>query len=35
MATILTNDEYVGGILKLVEEKRGMQKRFEYVAPRA
>ena len=22
-ATILTNEEYVGGILKLVEEKRG------------
>src|SRR5271170_1324408 len=32
-ATILTNEEYVGGILKLVEEKRGRQKNFEYVAP--
>src|SRR5205814_6902099 len=30
-ATILTNEEYVGGILKLVEEKRGKQKAFEYV----
>ncbi len=33
MATILTNEEYVGGILKLVEEKRGRQKNFEYVTP--
>jgi GTP-binding protein LepA len=33
IATILTNDEYVGGILKLVEEKRGRQKNFEYVTP--
>ncbi|HEV2113055.1 MAG TPA: translation elongation factor 4, partial [Terriglobales bacterium] len=32
MATILTNEEYVGGILKLVEEKRGRQKAFEYVS---
>ncbi|HLH33735.1 MAG TPA: translation elongation factor 4 [Alloacidobacterium sp.] len=32
-ATILTNEEYVGGILKLVEEKRGRQKNFEYVTP--
>ena len=31
-ATILTNEEYVGGILKLVEEKRGRQKAFEYVS---
>jgi GTP-binding protein LepA len=31
MAMILTNDEYVGPILKLVEEKRGTQKGFEYV----
>ena len=31
-ATILTNEEYVGNILKLVEEKRGKQKNFEYVA---
>jgi GTP-binding protein LepA len=30
-ATILTNEEYVGGILKLVEDKRGRQKNFEYV----
>jgi GTP-binding protein LepA len=30
-AKILTNEEYVGGILKLVEEKRGRQLNFEYV----
>jgi GTP-binding protein LepA len=33
LATILTNEEYVGGILKLAEEKRGRQKNFEYAAP--
>ena len=33
MAKILTNEEYVGGILKLVEEKRGRQANFEYVTP--
>ncbi len=32
LATILTSEEYVGGILKLVEDKRGKQKTFEYVA---
>jgi GTP-binding protein LepA len=32
MATIITAEEYVGGILKLVEEKRGKQKNFEYVS---
>src|ERR1700751_4699129 len=32
LATILTGEEYVGGILALVEEKRGKQKTFEYVA---
>jgi GTP-binding protein LepA len=32
MATIITNEEYVGAILKLVEEKRGRQKGFEYVS---
>jgi GTP-binding protein LepA len=31
LATILTREEYVGGILKLVEEKRGKQKSFEYM----
>jgi GTP-binding protein LepA len=31
-AMILTNDEYVGAILKLAEEKRGIQKGFEYVS---
>ena len=30
-AMILSSDEYVGPILKLVEEKRGTQKGFEYV----
>ncbi len=32
LATILTNEEFVGSILKLVEEKRGKQKNFEYVS---
>jgi GTP-binding protein LepA len=32
-AKILTNEEYVGGIFKLVEEKRGKQLNFEYVTP--
>ena len=31
-AKILTNEEYVGGILKLVEDKRGKQKNFEYAS---
>jgi GTP-binding protein LepA len=31
-ATILTSDEYLGGILPLLEEKRGVQKGFEYIA---
>jgi GTP-binding protein LepA len=30
-ATILTNDDYLGGILPLLDEKRGVQKKFEYV----
>jgi GTP-binding protein LepA len=29
--TIITRDEYLGGILKLLEEKRGVQKGFEYI----
>jgi GTP-binding protein LepA len=32
-AKIITNEEYVGGILKLVEEKRGKQMNFEYLTP--
>jgi GTP-binding protein LepA len=32
-AQILTNEEYVGGIFKLVEEKRGKQINFEYITP--
>src|SRR6204780_2329299 len=32
LAVILTNEGYVGGILRLVEEKRGKQKSFEYVS---
>lgn len=30
-ATILTSDDYLGGILPLLDEKRGIQKKFEYV----
>jgi len=30
-AVILTPDEFLGGILPLLEEKRGMQKGFEYI----
>ncbi|MEW5978708.1 MAG: translation elongation factor 4 [Acidobacteriota bacterium] len=33
MAMIMTNSEYVGGILKLTEEKRGIQKGLDYVTP--
>ena len=32
-ASILTNEEYVGGILRLVEDKRGRQLNFEYITP--
>ena len=32
IAKILTNEEYVGGILKLVEDKRGKQQNMEYVS---
>jgi GTP-binding protein LepA len=32
MATIITREEYVGAIFKLVEEKRGKQKNFEYLS---
>ena len=31
LATIITKEEFVGAILKLVEEKRGRQKNFEYL----
>ena len=30
-ATIISREEYLGEILKLVEEKRGVQKKFEYI----
>ncbi len=30
-ATIITREEYLGEILKLAEEKRGEQKKFEYI----
>ncbi|MEJ7622676.1 MAG: translation elongation factor 4 [Pyrinomonadaceae bacterium] len=30
-ATILTNDEFLGGILPLLDEKRGVQLKFEYI----
>jgi len=33
-ALILTQDGHLGGILKLLEEKRGVQKGFEYVSPK-
>jgi GTP-binding protein LepA len=32
MAKIITKEEYVGPIFKLVEEKRGKQKNFEYLS---
>jgi GTP-binding protein LepA len=32
IVTVITQDEYLGAILKLLEEKRGVQKKFEYVA---
>ncbi len=34
-ATILTPDEYLGGILKLCQERRGIQKELSYVGSRA
>jgi GTP-binding protein LepA len=33
-ALIVTNDEFVGAILKLAEEKRGVQKGLDYVTPK-
>ncbi|HWC99902.1 MAG TPA: translation elongation factor 4, partial [Candidatus Sulfopaludibacter sp.] len=30
-ATVITREEYLGGILKLLEDKRGIQKKFEYL----
>jgi GTP-binding protein LepA len=30
-ATVITHEEYIGEILKLLEEKRGTQKKFEYI----
>src|SRR5277367_2198392 len=30
-ATVITREDYIGGILKLLEEKRGTQKKFEYI----
>jgi GTP-binding protein LepA len=33
MAMIITSEESVGGVLSLCEEKRGMQKKFEYLSP--
>jgi len=32
-AMIITSDESLGGVLKLCEEKRGVQKKFEYLSP--
>ena len=31
LATVITREEYIGEILKLLEEKRGDQKKFEYL----
>jgi GTP-binding protein LepA len=31
-AMIMTNEEYIGGILALLEEKRGVQKGFDYIS---
>ena len=31
LATVITREEYLGGILKLLEEKRGEQKKFEHI----
>jgi len=30
-ATVITREEYLGEILKLLEDKRGIQKKFEYI----
>jgi GTP-binding protein LepA len=30
-ATVITREEYIGEVLKLLEEKRGNQKKFEYI----
>jgi GTP-binding protein LepA len=30
-AAVITREEYLGGILALLEDKRGVQKRFEYI----
>ncbi len=30
-ATVITREEFLGGILKLLEEKRGIQKKFEHI----
>ena len=31
LATVITREEYLGGILSLLEEKRGAQKKFEHI----
>ena len=28
---MITREEYLGGILALLEDKRGVQKKFEYI----
>jgi GTP-binding protein LepA len=33
MAMIITSEESLGGVLTLCEEKRGVQKKFEYLSP--
>src|SRR2546430_16262190 len=32
-AMIITNEDSIGGILQLCQEKRGTQKKFEYLSP--
>jgi GTP-binding protein LepA len=34
-ATVITREEYLGGVLALLEEKRGVQKKFEYIGSAA
>ncbi len=31
LATVITREEYLGGVLKLLEDKRGEQKKFEHI----
>ena len=33
-AVVMTREEYIGGILALLQDKRGVQKNFEYIGAR-